>query len=344
MKEDSLIEIGSEFHMMEAEAGRGLVFPGDDYALTFCGRTAIETVLKNLSSAKSALLPSYCCDSMIEPFRRAGIKVSFYSVYYQNGMRIELGDMSDIDILLWCNYFGFRSSMPDMTAFLDKGGVVIEDITHSFFSDVAYNTQSTYLVASLRKWEPILCGGICASKKGLLRNKPKKLPDKSFLSEKALAMSLKSDYLEVPEDIKKPQYLSLFAESNTWLEKNYSSLKMDPYSEKYLSSVDAQRQKEIRRNNARILYEGLCGNTEIIPLFDFSMMDCPLFVPVIVKEGRNEIRQKLIENKIYCPIHWPRPKDPCNSNLYDIELSLICDQRYSERDMAKLVSVLCKKA
>lgn len=30
------------------------------------------------------------------------------------------------------------------------------------------------------------------------------------------------------------------------------------------------------------------------------------------------------------------------SNLYDMELSLICDQRYDESDMEKIVSVLLK--
>ena len=77
-------------------------------------------------------------------------------------------------------------------------------------------------------------------------------------------------------------------------------------------------------------------------LFDMNDIDCPLFVPIIIKNGKRDYyRKKLIENKIYCPIHWPQPNEKCESNLYELELSLICDQRYTENDMKKIISILC---
>ena len=85
-----------------------------------------------------------------------------------------------------------------------------------------------------------------------------------------------------------------------------------------------------------MLYDGLKDAVEFV--FLKEDMDCPLFVPIITKK-RNEIRQFLTDNKIYCPVHWPKPAG-CESNLYDTELSLICDQRYSEEDMKRLVEVL----
>ena len=92
----------------------------------------------------------------------------------------------------------------------------------------------------------------------------------------------------------------------------------------------------IRRSNAHVLYKGLDGLIQF--LFSEEDMDCPLFVPVLL-EHRDQIRQVMIDNKIYCPVHWPKP-DGCNSNLYDMELSLICDQRYGEEDMMRIVKVL----
>ena len=68
-------------------------------------------------------------------------------------------------------------------------------------------------------------------------------------------------------------------------------------------------------------------------------MDCPIFVPILTT-NREAIRKKLIENEIYCPIHWPKPNDKCESNLYELELSLICDQRYNEADMQRIVDVI----
>ncbi len=58
-------EIGSEFHRMPFESGHGLILPAPG-SLVFSGRTAIETVLKEIPEARKAALPSYCCDRMID--------------------------------------------------------------------------------------------------------------------------------------------------------------------------------------------------------------------------------------------------------------------------------------
>ena len=326
-------EIGSEFHRIPFEFGQGLIMPAFG-SFVFSGRTAIETVLKEMPEARKAALPSYCCDSMIEPFKKAGIEVIFYPVNYEDRLRVEIPE--DTNIILWCNYFGYRVEMPDLADFQNHGGILIEDITHSFFSDQQYHSQSTYLVASLRKWEPVICGGYCPSINGKLHYIPVDLPPQKFSELKASAMELKTDYLENPQLGKKEKFLSMYGECNHWLAENYSGLTMDSWSREYLSHVNMEEQKRIRRRNAGVLYEGLEGKTKF--LFALEDMDCPLFVPILL-ENRDEIREYLTKNEIYCPVHWPRPKG-CKSNLYDLELSLICDQRYGVEDMKRIVSVL----
>ena len=71
--------------------------------------------------------------------------------------------------------------------------------------------------------------------------------------------------------------------------------------------------------------------------------DCPLFVPLLLDEkNRFAIRDVLIKNDIYCPIHWPidgrYPYE--NTSYHRRELSLICDQRYGIREMGRQISVL----
>ena len=119
-------EIGSEFHKMPVESGQGLTYPRRG-SLVFSGRTAIEAVLKKIPAARSVLVPSYCCESMIVPFNAAGIEVKHYAVNWNGKLEINIEDSADI--LLWCNYFGYQNDMPDFD------GVVIEDITHSFLSE-----------------------------------------------------------------------------------------------------------------------------------------------------------------------------------------------------------------
>ena len=329
-------EIGSEFHRVELETGCGLSLPFEG-SLVFSGRTAIETVLKNLPHAKQALLPSYCCDSMIEPFKKAGISVDFYSVKYENGLTINVQIPDGTDILLWCGYFGYRTPMPDMAKFKKSGGVIIEDITHSLFSEKVCNSQSDYLVASIRKWEPINCGGYCAAVNGNLEHIPTSAPPLEFVENKASAMNIKKEYLDNFDEQKKKLFLSIFVDSNQWLAKNYSELVIDYESKKFLECVDVVKQRQIRRNNAHVLHKRL--ENKIKFLFTEDEMDCPLFVPIIV-QNRDEVRKVLTDNKIYCPIHWPHPNAKCESNLYDLELSLICDQRYTEEDMDRIVTVL----
>ena len=75
-----------------------------------------------------------------------------------------------------------------------------------------------------------------------------------------------------------------------------------------------------------------------------------MFVPVLVPDGkRNELRRHLINNEIYCPIHWPVSEyhmggshklDDKTENIYANELSLVCDQRYIEEDMNRMVDVI----
>lgn len=335
-------EIGSEFsfemHNL-AQVKKNFFLNGG--FMVFSGRTAIETILRNEPSIHSALLPSYCCDSMIEPFRKAGIKVNFFSVNYDNGLKIEVDELSSADCLLWCNYFGFHFSMPDLSALISRGGIIIEDITHSFLSNEQYHKQSHYLVASLRKWEAILCGGYCVSHKNALKILPEKNPPDLFLEQKKRAMKLKKSYLSGDSSIKKDDFLHMFIENNKWLSNNYSNLTIDEYSKQFLLNTDYLVHREIRINNALKLYEGLKNHCDIKFMYPIELMDCPLFVPVIIQSGKRDMfRKKLIENNIYCPIHWPKPNADCVSNLYDIELSLICDQRYTEKDMQRIIDVL----
>lgn len=336
-------EIGSEFSCNEINQEFSLKLPKgfNDTLLTFCGRTSISIIIQKIPNIRKAMLPSYCCDSMIEPFRRMNIEVFFYNVNYDNGLNIDLELPGDIDVLLWCNYFGYKTIMPELSDFITNGGIIIEDITHSLFSAQQYNTQSQFLIASLRKWGPIVSGGFCASKDYNFNDLVLNLPDESFINMKTKAMFLKEQYLHDGDEKKKEEYLALFYECNQWLSNNYLNLRIDIESQKKINGKKFEQIVSIRRRNAKILHDGLKNHPDISFLFELTQMDCPIFVPIIVKNNKRDIfHKKLIENKIYCPIHWPKPNTICNSNLYDNELSLICDQRYSDLDMYRIIDVL----
>lgn len=315
-------EIGSEYALTNITQSNGLKVPCDG-SFVFSGRTAIETVLNSISNAKTALLPSYCCDSMVEPFRKAGISVDFFDVYFDKKFNYVIN--CSADILLWSNYFGFDLEMPDFD------GIIIEDITHSLLSNIQYHQRSDYYIASVRKWEPVLSGGYC-SVPTIFSG-----PPQEFLDKKLRAMELKAAYLD-GAPTRKESFLSLYQESNEWLSNNYSNLSIDDYSREYLEHIDVEKQRSIRRSNAEVLYKELKGKVQF--MFSIEQMDCPLFVPILLPNNRDKVKKHLIENNIYCPVHWPHPNEDCESNIYDMELSLICDQRYGEEDMMRIVDTI----
>lgn len=339
-------EIGSEFWETPVGNGEGIIKPNNiiDEQFVFSGRTAIDLILKTEQNIRKAMLPSYICESVITPFLDANIEVSFYQVECRNGMVFDLNIEPDTDCLFWCNYFGYKSQMPDLSNFIKRGGIVIEDITHSYFSKQQSNEQSHYLLASLRKWEPVICGGYCASRKKAFESESLRSPSKVYIKKKQDAMRLKRKYLFSKKEVDKNDYLTMFSESNKWLSKNFSSLLIDDFSLEYFSHIDYQKEYEKRRYNAMILHENLKGHDDIELLFEADEMDCPLFVPIIIRNGlRDIVQRRLIENDIYCPVHWAKPNMNCNSNLYEMEISLICDQRYEKRDMQRIIDILCKK-
>lgn len=343
-----MIEIGSEFAYADNqiylnEDGLDWLPYGEDNIFTFSGRTAIETVLRDCGDFNKVLLPSYCCDSMIEPFRNKGANLNFYDVNYDRSFNIDIKIPDDCEILLLCNYFGFEYNFneEEIIKFKEKGGIIIEDVTHSLLSVKQYHEFSDYLVASLRKWGPLLDGGFCSKKKGQFLEKPDNLVSSLYIEQKTRAMKLKSLYLQNGREELKQEYLEIFSWCNHYLAKNYSNTLISDDSKKMLKKWNIEEIRKKRISNAAVLYFGLRDVSYIEPVFDESDMDCPIFVPVLVKAGKRDlVRQKLIDNSIYCPVHWPVPNDKCASDLYDMELSLICDQRYDDSDMHQIIKVL----
>ena len=71
-----------------------------------------------------------------------------------------------------------------------------------------------------------------------------------------------------------------------------------------------------------------------------KMPKIPFFIPILVP-NRDKIRIALKERNIFLPVHWPRVEGIAHTNrLYDTELSLVIDQRYSIFDMKKMIGAL----
>ena len=93
-----------------------------------------------------------------------------------------------------------------------------------------------------------------------------------------------------------------------------------------------------------VIEEKVASTISDIALFpEISENDCPLFVPIII-EQRDELKKMLISKGVYCPVHWPISKyhvlTEGTRKIYEKELSIICDQRYSIEDMKKICCLI----
>lgn len=344
----SYIETDLDLKSTNAMSGYSPPF-SKDCAYTFSGRSAIELALMNIMkerNIKRVYMPSYCCSSMLQPFHKQEIDILFYQVDINKGkLSYDIDYDEEVDLFFAMSYFGVDESIDSfITRFKEQGTLVIEDITHRLLSNQSHNNQSDYLVASLRKWFAIPTGGLLVSMEKLLPIKPTK--DSSHLVLDQLeGMNLKANYLQGDRKIVKQDYFNRFKEFNNHILKTNYEYKIDNVSLNLLSGINLLKIRRKRRANAKYLYSRLTEISLLEPLFenvDLEVMT-PLFVPVIVQDSkiRKELLKYLVDNQIYCPVHWPKPEIIEGTlEVYDKEISLVCDQRYNQDDMDRIIEVI----
>lgn len=337
-------EIGSEFWKEKN------IFIADNESIYLSGRTALDAIVRDAIEnygIKAAILPSYCCDSMIEPFYRNNISVRFFDViqdYHSGELVAKLPSAKENEMLLYMKYFGSNILAGICSENIRRWSVAVEDMTHSCLCD-GYVSEAEYSFESYRKWFA-LDGLAIARKKDKKPLEPKKVPNYEFVKLRTQGFVLKNNFIN-EKKIEKQLYLEKFLRASHELSIDY----MDrlPAPNALIDLFEFKREivitRKKRQQNAQILREGIHNTEEIDQLVDNSHdLDCPFFLSVFVKNGqRDALRQYLIKNQIYCPIHWPlseyhRGISNRAKKVYKGELSLVCDQRYGIDDMKRIVS------
>ncbi len=332
-------EIGSEFwidenfpHGTHIEASRRKVN-------LLSGRTALDFIIRDAQKCgklECVMLPSYCCETMIEPFIRNHVKVSFYSVQPHE---IIYDFANDCDAVLVIDYFGYiTAEMIEIARKeAERSKIVIYDSTHMIGGNPNIEVYADYSICSYRKW--IYCNNAIAMKhKSNFEITIPHYTNETYITLRNDAANSKARYIQGEKEDKE-YYLNQFQNANHTLAKDYVGYAGDGVTPR----IDIVRQK--RRDNANQLIEGLY-NVNALEFWhnQIDKDDIPLFVPVLLnKTLRAELRQHLIGNGIYCPIHWPMINYPFSEKermLYETELSLICDQRYDASDIQREIEAV----
>lgn len=323
-------EIGSEFwDIPEGKEENHLLADGTCFFLS--GRSALQAIIAE-NDWRTAALPDWCCESMIYPFLKAGIQLRFYPA-------LEKDPHVEADAVLVMDYFGYASG----ARLGGIKGAIIRDVTHSLLSRTY--TDADYYFGSLRKWAGFWTGGYAWTKDGHPLSAGHE-QDFGYTCLREKAMQQKACYMDDSRDgsglpAKGKEYLLTFGQAESLLEK-CGIAPADERDVAMASKMDVAFIRQRRRSNASFLMDSL---SELLLFPRLGEEDCPLFVPILVPDGkRDALRSYLISHDIYCPVHWPFSKYhrlymPAGS-VYAEELSLVCDQRYQEKDMARIAETV----
>ena len=281
-------------------------------------------------------MPDYLCSSITQVCIDEKIPYQFYHI-----KKDLLPDEEDLfsklestSVVFFVSYFGIVNveTIAERIKAQNPNVIIILDDVQNYFSNYTNSQFWDYRFNSYRKWFAVPDGAEAFCKSGCLKF-PK--TENLFAQYKFSGNVLKNFSDWVDDKL----YLDLLENGEQILDKDYNC-ECSRISRHLIPQISFEEIKVKRKDNASFLHSEL----EKLGIKHIYDTDCvPLFIPVFL-ENRSEVRKKMFSNNIFTPIHWPYESDKLNgtlkNQLYETELSLICDQRYSLNDMKKQIEVL----
>lgn len=308
------------------------------------GRSALKHLVSRIGKKSKVLLPEFICESVSNCFDED--LIDFYRI--NSDFTVDIDDLEKraaegADVIFLMHYFGTVQPAEiieriDNTA-KRNGCIIIEDVTHSIFSKK--RTIGDYQICSLRKWMPIPSGGVLYSCNNdtseVFENIEYK---KDTNNDRAYGMILKDLFLNDGFDCN-TYYRKIFSECEKRLDDSKEITLMSDFTRFALSCFDIDVLRNTRVENYRYLEKAL-EKIGILPEINLDDGNCPLVLPIRAV-NRDSLRSYLIENKVYCAVHWPfdgllEAKRPFAKNCADSLISLPIDQRYSKDEIGYMIS------
>lgn len=327
---------------------------GSDYVWLSTGRSAILYVIKTIEERlpgikRVAVLPSFTCDTVFEPFLNRGYDIYYYPVERDLTTTfdaiLETVLRYDASIVLFHRYFGFDTLDMQVDRMCDilrgLGKYTIEDCTQCLYSIIP-RADSDYTVGSIRKWTGTPDGGFAVCREGQFLKKPNQTDS---VLEQAKIKASYAKYRFLFEKIgEKAKMLEMYRKAEDILDNQDGFYAISEMSEKVQANLNMVDLIKKRRENFSILS---CSLTDAVkPVFALGDNDkeVPLYFPILV-EDRASLQKHLVSNAIYAPVVWPKDdKQPMQcvgaENAYEHLLCIPIDQRYDADDMNRIVEVV----
>ncbi|MDD4992432.1 MAG: hypothetical protein PHR83_09395 [Paludibacter sp.] len=281
------------------------------------GRNCLEYILR-ARGYKKIYIPYFTCDVILEPINKLGILYEFYSIDKQLDPVLN-AKLENDEALLYTNYFGIKSAKVIELSSTIKNLII--DNSQAFFSNPIDGIDTFY---SARKFFGV--------------------PDGAYLYTTAVL----EDEFEVDKSFERFSHLLKRIDLGASkgfddFRKNDSNLSQQPI--KYMSkltksllcNIDYEFVREKRIENFNLLHSNLSDVNQLN--FQLSNDSVPMVYPYLT--DRFDLRQKLIDNKIYIATYWPNILQWCDENQIEYFFTnsivpLPLDQRF-DFDSIKLI-------
>ncbi|MBC5786685.1 hypothetical protein [Clostridium facile] len=311
------------------------------------GRNAIEDLgiyLRVKKGISNIAIPDYVCHTVTDSLKRSGL--SYVRYHIQKGLRYDISEIEKltkdgIQCIYIVHYFGKKlpkDILKQLNNLKIQGITIIEDITLSLLSNDKDGIGfGDYVIGSLRKWFPIPDGGI------LLTSKEHELPiipHASGVSKYAyyylIAQQWKRQYVTNGYKNKENKriFLDYYSKAMKDLFEDYTIRPITEISKRYLEQCDFIQIAKQRAKNYDILYSRL----STIPCLNLLVERNKNYVPlgmVILSDNRDKLLMYLIQNGIYCNVHWRLGEEVSGycRELSRRAITIPCDQRYNAKEM-----------
>lgn len=290
------------------------------------GRNAFEYILR-AKSYKKVYLPFFTCDVMLEPIKKLQLNFEFYHIDKTFRPLIDITQIQQNEVLVYNNYFGICDTQVIEASSKYKNLII--DNSQAFFSKPIDSIDTFY---SPRKFFGVPDGAYLYTEIFL-----------DYDLEQDISFNRCSHLLGRIDSGAEPHF-QIYKDNNYSLYKQPVK-KMSNLTQRILSSIDYMSVADIRRQNFSYLHSKL--NKMNMLKFEVANSDVPMIYPYLTDNG-NELKRKLINNKIYIATYWQNVLDWMDENCFEVDLvkkmiPIPLDQRYNIQDMEMIINIIENK-
>ena len=285
------------------------------------GRFCLEYILR-CKQYNKVYVPYFTCDSVVEPMEKLGISYEFYHIDKDYKITDEI-ELSEGEALLYTNYWGLQDDYCMKLTSRYKYQLIL-DYTQAFYSRPIDRIDTFY---SCRKYFGV--------------------PDGGYLYTDVNAN------FDIEQDESYTRLDSLVKRIDLSPEAGYGDFhkveakfhdvpirRMSKFTKRMMQSIDYGMAAQRRLDNYHYLRQYLGGR-------QLLGGEVPMIYSYVSERGQ-ELRKKLIANKVFVAKYWPNVdewagEDATETWMSNHILSLPIDQRYDEEDMERIIKIIKSK-